>query len=141
MSDDSKKSDDTANLARLFAEQAASVAMMTAFGMGITSRMTGMFLGAVADAMEKSPNTTPGEAPVKSTAAKATVRQTKDDLKRISGIGPKIEKTLNDMGIGEFSIIAGWTEADAKKIDMDLGLSNRIIRDDWVAQAKKLLES
>ena len=63
-----------------------------------------------------------------------------DDLKRISGIGPRLEKVLNGMGIRTWADIARWTEADMREIDDKLGLDNRVLRDNWATQAKALLE-
>jgi NADH-quinone oxidoreductase subunit E len=61
-----------------------------------------------------------------------------DDLKRISGIGPKLEQMLNGLGIRSVSQIAAWTDGDIKRIDAALGVDGRIARDDWVNQARKL---
>ncbi|OCP01261.1 MULTISPECIES: NADH:ubiquinone oxidoreductase [unclassified Ensifer] len=61
-----------------------------------------------------------------------------DDLKRISGIGPKLEQVLNAKGVRGFADIAGWSEADVARFDEELGFGGRISRDDWVGQAKAL---
>lgn len=61
-----------------------------------------------------------------------------DDLKRISGIGPKLEQVLNAKGISGFADIARWSEADVARFDDELGFGGRIKRDDWVGQAKAL---
>jgi NADH-quinone oxidoreductase subunit E len=61
-----------------------------------------------------------------------------DDLKLISGIGPKLEQVLNQRGIMAVADIAAWTEADVARIDAELGFDGRIGRDDWVGQAKLL---
>ncbi|QFY59833.1 5' DNA nuclease [Rhizobium grahamii] len=61
-----------------------------------------------------------------------------DDLKQISGVGPKIEQVLNAKGVRSFSVIAGWSEEDAARIDAELGFDGRIARDGWIAQAKAL---
>lgn len=68
--------------------------------------------------------------------ARAKVRA--DDLKRISGIGPKLETVLNGMGVHRIADIAAWTDADVKTIDDALDFDGRIGRDDWVGQAKAL---
>jgi len=73
-------------------------------------------------------------------AAKRTRSAAKDDLKGISGIGPKLEKVLNEQGITRISQIAAWGEADVASFDQALGLDGRIGRDDWVGQARKLAE-
>ncbi|MCO6177888.1 5' DNA nuclease [Ciceribacter sp. RN22] len=63
-----------------------------------------------------------------------------DDLKKISGVGPKLEQILNGMGITRFADIAGWSDEDVARIDTEIGLGGRIVRDGWVAQAKALKE-
>ena len=63
-----------------------------------------------------------------------------DDLKQISGIGPKLEQVLNGMGIRRFAEIARWTDKDVKRVDDQLGFGGRIARDGWVAQAKALMK-
>lgn len=62
-----------------------------------------------------------------------------DDLKRISGIGPKLAQVLNERGVRRFADIASWSEADVVRIDAELGFDGRIRRDDWVGQAKALM--
>lgn len=62
-----------------------------------------------------------------------------DDLKKISGIGPKLEELLIGMGVLRFEDIAGWTEKEIEHFDRELGLDGRIAKDDWIAQAKALL--
>ena len=61
-----------------------------------------------------------------------------DDLKLISGIGPKIEGILHDLGIWQFAQIAKWKKAERQWVDGYLRFSGRIDRDDWVTQAKAL---
>ncbi len=64
------------------------------------------------------------------------VSQKADDLKLISGIGPKLEMVLNERGYRSFVDIAAWTIDDVVRIDTELGFEGRIARDDWVGQAK-----
>ena len=61
-----------------------------------------------------------------------------DDLKKISGIGPKIERLLNEVGIYHYRQIATLTGEDIAWLDERLKFRGRIERDDWVGQAKKL---
>jgi NADH-quinone oxidoreductase subunit E len=61
-----------------------------------------------------------------------------DDLKLISGVGPKIEGTLNGLGIYSYSQIAGWNAAERAWVDGYLNFKGRIERDDWVKQADAL---
>ncbi len=65
-------------------------------------------------------------------------RGVKDDLKVISGVGPKIERTLNDLGIFHYDQIAQWTDAQVDWINDYLKFPGRMMRDSWVEQAKAL---
>lgn len=64
--------------------------------------------------------------------------QTPDDLKTISGIGPKLEQVLNGLGIWTFGQIASWTPQEVAWADDYLGFKGRIGRDDWIGQAAML---
>ncbi|MBO6902378.1 MAG: dipeptide ABC transporter ATP-binding protein [Rhizobiaceae bacterium] len=61
-----------------------------------------------------------------------------DDLKRISGVGPKIEGILNGLGIYTYAQIASWKKAEREWVDGKLKFHGRIEREDWVKQAKAL---
>jgi NADH-quinone oxidoreductase subunit E len=61
-----------------------------------------------------------------------------DDLKLISGVGPKIEGTLHSLGIFTFAQVASWKKAEREWVDGYLSFHGRIDRDDWVKQAKVL---
>lgn len=61
-----------------------------------------------------------------------------DDLKKIKGVGPKLEETLNELGFYHFDQIAKWTEAEIAWVDNRLKFKGRITRDDWIGQATKL---
>jgi NADH-quinone oxidoreductase subunit E len=65
-----------------------------------------------------------------------------DDLKLISGVGPKLgpklEQTLNKLGFWHFAQVAKWTKKDIAVVDDELSFKGRIERDDWVKQAKAL---
>lgn len=64
--------------------------------------------------------------------------KTPDDLKMISGVGPKIESLLNSAGIYTFAQIAAWTGTERSWADDYLKFRGRIERDDWVRQAEAL---
>ncbi|EKF20721.1 dipeptide ABC transporter ATP-binding protein [Nitratireductor pacificus] len=64
--------------------------------------------------------------------------KTPDDLKLISGVGPKLETTLNGLGIYTYAQIAGWKKAERAWVDAHLNFKGRIEREDWVRQAKAL---
>ena len=61
-----------------------------------------------------------------------------DDLKRISGIGPKLEMVLNDLGVYHFDQIAAWSRAEIDWIDDYLQFKGRVDRDKWIEQANEL---
>ena len=61
-----------------------------------------------------------------------------DDLKLISGIGPKNEKILHDLGIFTFAQVASWKKAERDWVDGYLNFHGRVEREDWVKQAKAL---
>ncbi|TPK47645.1 NADH-ubiquinone dehydrogenase [Mesorhizobium sp. B2-5-4] len=60
------------------------------------------------------------------------------DLKAISGIGPKLEKVLNGLGIWTFAQIAAWSPQEIAWVDDYLSFNGRIGRDGWTAQAAAL---
>lgn len=62
-----------------------------------------------------------------------------DDLKKISGVGPALEKKLNDLGITQFSQIAAFTADDNERVDAVLNFKGRVERDNWVQQAKEFV--
>jgi predicted flap endonuclease-1-like 5' DNA nuclease len=63
-----------------------------------------------------------------------------DNLQRISGIGPKNEKTLHGLGFFHFDQIAAWTPDEIQWVDEHLKFNGRIIREKWVHQATLLAE-
>jgi NADH-quinone oxidoreductase subunit E len=78
----------------------------------------------------------PGERPA---ALEAPRDGGPDDLKRIKGVGPKLEELLHSLGIYHFDQIAGWRQAEVAWMDSNLeGFSGRVTRDEWVSQARLL---
>ncbi len=61
-----------------------------------------------------------------------------DDLKKISGVGPKIEKILHGLGIYKYEQVAKWKKPEREWVDGYLKFKGRIEREDWVSQAKSL---
>jgi small subunit ribosomal protein S2 len=59
-----------------------------------------------------------------------------DDLKKLPGISPAIEKKLNDLGIFHYSQIAELSASAAHNVGEEVGLPGRV--DGWVAKAKEL---
>ncbi len=64
-----------------------------------------------------------------------------DDLKRITGISPKIEQRLNDAGVFHYWQIADLDADQMGALDRQLKLKGQIEKEEWVAQAKKLVEA
>lgn len=61
---------------------------------------------------------------------------TADDLKRIKGVGPKMEQLCNSLGFYHFDQIAAWTPDEVQWVDQNLkGFKGRVSRDTWVDQA------
>ncbi len=76
----------------------------------------------------------PAKKPAKAAGAEAGA----DDLKRLSGVGPALEKKLHEAGVTSFEQIANWKKADIEAMDEKLAFKGRIEREGWVEQAKKL---
>ncbi len=85
---------------------------------------------------EQQAQQAPGAGPARLSAPIGGVA---DDLKRIRGVGPKLEALLNRLGFWHFDQIARWTEAEVAWVDENLeAFKGRVTRDDWVAQAREL---
>lgn len=83
--------------------------------------------------------TAAADAPVKPPLTAGAPERAADDLKKIKGVGPKLEKTLNAMGVHHFDQIAAWSPQEVAWMDEHLeGFKGRVTRDDWVEQAKIL---
>lgn len=64
-----------------------------------------------------------------------------DDLKKIKGVGPKLEGLLNALGVFHFWQVASWGEDEVAWVDENLeGFRGRVSRDDWVSQARILAD-
>ena len=146
----------------LMAHPLAGMAAASALGLGLAGHAFGMWAGAIAGATQASQQLfaglaegQPARAPeparlrlvtsqpvaerkAEAAAPKPAKAQKADDLKAISGVGPKLEKVLNRSGIRTYAQLAALTEAEIADLDGKLGLSGRIGRDDWVAQAAAL---
>ncbi|MDQ0469314.1 30S ribosomal protein S2 [Labrys wisconsinensis] len=69
----------------------------------------------------------------------AAPRGAPDDLSKLTGVGPELEKKLNEGGLWHYWQIAAMTDADVAKVDADLKLNGRIARDGWVELARTLV--
>ncbi|MRU13950.1 50S ribosomal protein L21 [Roseovarius sp. A21] len=76
--------------------------------------------------------------PKKAAPKKAAKADKGDDLKKLSGVGPALEKKLNEAGVTSFAQIAAWTDADVADMDEKLSFKGRIEREGWIDQAKEL---
>ncbi len=98
------------------------------------------------DAEEEEPDDGPDDEPGEASAAAGVTELydrepggLRDNLRRIKGIGPAIEKTLNELGIFRYHQIAEMTEYDIDRVAQRLkGFSSRIYREDWIGQARDL---
>lgn len=130
-----------------------STVILGAIAMLILGIVFGYIAGGKRSAVTKSATATPSSrkpAAKKKPASKArtaakrapakskTSAVKKDDLKKISGVGPGLEKKLNAMGIKTYRQIANWKAADVKKADEKLNFKGRIQREGWIKQAKVL---
>jgi predicted flap endonuclease-1-like 5' DNA nuclease len=86
--------------------------------------------------MEKA---VPVEKPVPHSRFTPSSRDTKNDLTIISGIGPVIQRKLNELGIYSFKQISELTPEMIDKIAESLKVfPDRIGRDNWIGQAAAL---
>jgi large subunit ribosomal protein L21 len=90
-----------------------------------------------------APAANKGAAPKAAAAPKASAPKAAaaagDDLKKLTGVGPALEKKLIEGGVTSFAQIAGWSADDVAAFDEKLNLKGRIARDGWVDQAKALI--
>ena len=85
------------------------------------------------------PSVEPIPAPAPPTAAPEGDVLVADDLSRIKGLGPKLQKLLPTLGLSTFAQIAALSEADLAELDTKLGaFAGRPAKDNWVEQAKYL---
>ncbi|WP_321343347.1 50S ribosomal protein L21 [Breoghania sp.] len=104
----------------------------------ITDILTG---GAKPKAAKKAAKAAPAEKASEATAApaaKAEAASGGDDLKKLSGLGPAIEKKLNAAGVSTYAQIASMTADDVARVEEEAGLKGRFERDNWIEQAKEL---
>ena len=82
------------------------------------------------------PDQRPAPAPTPKPAQRAP---RKDDLKKIRGIGPVMEKKLNAAGVNTYEQFSRLTTQQLQNI---LGLSKRVVQsaDNFITQAKKLAQ-
>jgi len=89
-------------------------------------------------AVEPMAQPTPAVEAAPTPAAKPSQPAGGDDLKKLTGVGPAIEKKLHALGVTTFAEVAAWTAEDIARVEESLNFKGRITRDDWVGQAQKL---
>lgn len=83
----------------------------------------------------------PGAAEAAAAKAEAAnAPQVVDDVSLISGVGDVLAEKLAGEGVTSLTKIAKWKKADIADYDEKLSLGGRIEREEWVVQAKELLE-
>lgn len=79
-------------------------------------------------------------ATVQAKNGKKPVKQEKDDLQEIIGIGKVFEHTLHELGVFSFRQIANFEISDIARLNSELKeFKGRMEQDDWIGQAKDLL--
>ena len=119
------------------------------FGFGNTTAWLGPMAGPHSAAFDKKPEPEVEQAavtveetakPAGPIGLMAAAPNKTDDLKQIKGIGPGLEKQLNNLGVFTFKQLAGFDKSDLEWIDENLtAFKGRCFRDDWVGQAKALM--
>ncbi|MGV2979088.1 30S ribosomal protein S2 [Camelimonas sp. ID_303_24] len=71
----------------------------------------------------------------------AAPRGAPDDLTKLHGVGPELEAKLNEGGVFHYWQIGALKDADVARLDAELKLNGRIQRDNWVSQARALVEA
>jgi small subunit ribosomal protein S2 len=109
-------------------------------GIGRSQGAMGMDVGAAEAPPEEPALATAAvieaEAPAEAFELLAAPRGAPDDLARLQGVGPQIVKKLNDGGVFHYWQIAALSAEQAEKLDHDLKLGGRIVRDNWIEQAR-----
>lgn len=93
-------------------------------------------MDAIRNALAEKPAATvpvpPAVVPVAPVEPPAALQ---DDLKRIKGIGPEIERKLNALGLMRYADIVRWTAADVDRVGREIGAELRITHENWIEQA------
>ena len=121
-----------AELEAYASREAELVAKVTELEEKLNSRTMPML---VAPAASEFRRVGAGGTPVASSLTAAAGER--DDLKKIRGIGPKLERALNERGVYRFEQIARWTSKDVDEFSKSLPeFKRRAERDDWIEGAR-----
>jgi large subunit ribosomal protein L21 len=108
---------------------------------GHRQQLTLLRITAIGDVKtEAAPKKTAVAAAVAAPAAAVSGGLDVNNLSLISGVGPTIEKKLRAAGINTWNDIAAWSEDDTVRWNDELKLGHRPTREQWVEQAKELLD-
>ncbi len=132
--------DDAGRAIQLYCDLIARAAID---GIGRSQGASGADLGAAEEPVAEALPETPAE-PEAATSTDhfellVAPRGAPDDLAKITGVGPQIEKRLNEHGVFHYWQLAAMTDDEAAKLDTDLKFNGRITRDKWSEQAKTLI--
>ncbi len=134
-----KLSKTEADLAACRAKASAAPVAASGFVAGAAANTGGG--GAPLSKEEKKANAEKAKQKVKARMA-ASAGGGKDDLKLISGVGPALEKKLNDLGIFTFKQVSEFDGDMVETVNDAIEFfPGRVQRDDWVGQAKKLYQT
>jgi small subunit ribosomal protein S2 len=86
-------------------------------------------------------NTNVAEEKVENFEQLSAPRGAPDDLTKLTGVGPQLEKKLNDAGIYHYWQLAAMKPDDVARVDRELKLHGRIERDNWISQSRALIEA
>ena len=86
-------------------------------------------------------NTNVSEEKVENFEQLSAPRGAPDDLTKLTGVGPQLEKKLNDAGIYHYWQLAAMKPDDVARVDRELKLHGRIERDNWISQSRALIEA
>ena len=123
----------------ILASGADESGVKAAIGAGKAPRAAAAEPAPAKPAPKAKPAAAPKAAPAEAETPKAAPAGTADDLRKLSGVGPKLAEKLNAAGITTFAQIAAWTEEDVARIDEQLSFKGRIEREGWIEQAKALV--
>lgn len=127
--------DDAGRAIALYCELIARAAID---GIGRGQGDVGIDLGAAAEPVTEVLPVASSEGEVAFERLSAP-RGAPDDLTKLGGLGPELEKKLNEAGIFHFWQFAAMGADDEKKLDGDLKLHGRIAREGWAAKARELV--
>lgn len=115
-----------------------AAALVAAAGAAVAGAVAVKKASDAKSAKDDAPKAEPKKAEAKKAAPKKAAASDADDLKKLSGVGPALEKKLHEAGVTTFAQIASWGEAEIAEFDEKLSFKGRIEREGWVEQAKAL---